>query len=164
MRLPKQLSSRDALLAPKLALVERFITESGLKPGQNFSQMARSKKFGRAGSPGMAQGQGKGEGTAGSSGFAVRDSSSLNVMGNEMRASRSRATARQTSPLGAGLGSPTTASSRTDPDKSDTMKNLNPVNRQSGNVTTEAGLDEYHDVVESYFKAITAPKPKGNTP
>jgi len=116
----------------------------------------------------MAQGQGKGQGTAGTSGFAVRDSSSLNVMGNEMRASRSSATARQTSPLGAGLGSPTTASARSDPDKSDTMKNLNPVNRQSGNVTTEAGLDEYNDVVESYFKAITTLKPlkppKGNPP
>lgn len=139
----------------------------GMKPGQNFSQMARSRKFGRAGSPSFAQGmsQGKGDGTSGSSGYAVRDSSSLNVMGNEMRASRSRATARQTSPLGAGLGNPTLASSRTDPDKSDTMKNLNPVNRQSSSVSTEAGLDEYNDVVESYFKAITAPKPpKGNTP
>ena len=135
-----------------------------MNPGKNFAQMARSRKFGRAGSPGMAQGQGKGEGTAGSSGFAVRDSSSLNVMGNEMRASRSRATARQTSPLGAGMGGPTTASSRADPDKSDTMKNLNPVNRLSGSVAAEAGMDEYHDVVESYFKAITAPKPSSAEP
>lgn len=133
----------------------------GMKPGQNFSQMARSRKFGRASSPGFAQSQGQaqGEGVSGSSGFAVRDSSSLNVMGNEMRASRSRATARQTSPLGAGIGTPSLAGSRNDPDKSDTMKNLNPVNRQSGNVSTETGLDEYNDVVESYFKAITTKKP-----
>lgn len=137
----------------------------GMKPGQNFSQMARSRKFGRAGMSGFAPGPAQGEGTSGSSGFAVRDSSSLNVMGNEMRASRSRATGRQSNPLGAGVGGPTTASSRTDPDKSDTMKNLNPVNRRSGSVSTEAGLDEYDDVVESYFKAITAPKPpKGNSP
>ena len=137
----------------------------GMKPGQNFSQMARSRKFGRAGLPGFAQGMAQGEGAGGSSGFAVRDSSSLNVMGNEMRASRSSATARQSSPLGAGKGGPTTASTRLDPDKSDAMKNLNPVNRQSGSVSTEAGLDEYNDVVESYFKAITTKKPpKGNTP
>lgn len=137
----------------------------GLKPGQNFAQMARSRKFGRAGLPSFAPGMGQGEGMTGSAGFAVRDSASLNVMGNELRASRSSATARQSSPLGAGLGGPAFAGARTDPDKSDTMKNLNPVNRQSGSVATEAGLDEYNDVVESYFKAITAPKPpKGNTP
>jgi hypothetical protein len=139
----------------------------GMNPKNNFAQMARSRKFGRANSPGSSQAQGsaQGEGTSGSSGYAVRASSSLNVMGNEMRASRSSATARQSNPLGAGAGTPTTTLSRNDPDKSDTMKNLNPVNRQTGNVTTEAGLDEYQDVVESYFKAITAPKPsKGNTP
>jgi hypothetical protein len=44
---------------------------------------------------------------------------------------------------------------KTEIEKSDAMKGLNPVNRQSGAVASETVLEEYNDVVENYFKAIT---------
>ena len=38
------------------------------------------------------------------------------------------------------------------------MKGLNPINRQSGAVSSEATIEEYNAVVESYFKTITTKK------
>jgi histone H3/H4 len=40
------------------------------------------------------------------------------------------------------------------------MKGLNPVNRQSAANASEAVIEEYSDVVENYFKAITTKKEK----
>ena len=40
------------------------------------------------------------------------------------------------------------------------LKGLNPVNRQSAAVSSETVIEEYNDVVENYFKAITTRKEK----
>jgi hypothetical protein len=40
------------------------------------------------------------------------------------------------------------------------LKGLNPVNRQSGANSAEAVMEEYNDVVENYFKAITTKQEK----
>ena len=59
-------------------------------------------------------------------------------------------------PCIAGALAGTTAAA--DPDKADVLKGLNPVNRQSGAVASETVIEEYNDVVENYFKAITTKK------
>jgi hypothetical protein len=130
--------------------------QRSMPPEKNFAQMSRSKKFGLPGKPG--RGPGEGEGMMGSSGYAVADGSKLDVMGNEFKPSRNSATARQSARMGKGAGEIAGIGSAGEIDKPDVIKGLNPVNRQSGAVATEAGVEEYHDVVEGYFKAITTRK------
>jgi ElaB/YqjD/DUF883 family membrane-anchored ribosome-binding protein len=130
--------------------------QRSLAAGNNFAQMARSKKFGRAGRPGFGLAQG--EGMTGSSGYAVADGSQLAVMGNEFAPSPSSATAKQAARVGKGAGTLAGVGSAGDAEKPDVLTGLNPINRQSGAVATEAGIEEYTDVVEGYFKAITTRK------
>ena len=130
--------------------------QRSMPPGKNFAQMSRSKKFGLPGKPGLGLGQG--EGMMGNSGYAVADGSKLDVMGNEFKPSRNSATAKQSARMGKGAGALAGIGSAGETDKPDVLKGLNPVNRQSGAVATEAGVEEYHDVVEGYFKAITTRK------
>jgi hypothetical protein len=58
-----------------------------------------------------------------------------------------------------GKGNAALASNMTGtPDKPDVLKGLNPVNRQSGSVASEAVIEEYSDLVDSYFQTITTRK------
>jgi hypothetical protein len=127
-----------------------------MNPGKNFAQMSRSRKFGQPGQRG--RGQGPGEGQTGASGFAATDGAPLNVMGNEQAPSRGNASARESSRFGKGAGPLTSSSGHPEADKADAMKGLNPVNRQSGAVSSETALEEYSDLVDTYFKAITTKK------
>jgi hypothetical protein len=128
----------------------------GMNPGQTFTQMSRSRKSGL--SLARSLGLGLGQGQSGSSGYAMVNGSSVDVMGNEPRAQRGNATARQSSRLGQGAGTPAGYNPATETDKADVLKNLNPVNRQSGAVASETLLEEYSDLVDHYFKAITTKK------
>ena len=83
----------------------------------------------------------------------------MNVMGNESSANRSGAASRQSSRFGKGAGGLAGGQERTGAGKSDVMKGLNPVNRQSGAVSSETTIEEYNDVVENYFRAITTKNP-----
>ncbi|MGC3960746.1 MAG: hypothetical protein QM813_23265 [Verrucomicrobiota bacterium] len=130
--------------------------QRSLQPGKNFAQMARRRKFGLA--EGQGLGLAKGDGMTGSSGYAMADGSKLAVMGNEFAPSRSSATAKQAARAGKGAGTLAGAGSAGETDKPDVIKGLNPINRQSGAVATEAVISEYNDVVEGYFKAITTKK------
>jgi len=123
--------------------------QRGMKPGRNFAQMAQSRKFGRPGRTGRGL-----EGMGGSSGYAVADASSLAVMGNEFKPSRTSATARQSAQVGKGAG-PEGQGLAAESSPSVALSGLNPVNRQSGNVESGMTLEEYNDIVEGYFKAIT---------
>ena len=125
-----------------------------MNPGKSFSQMARSRKFGRATGQGQSA-QGEGEGEMGTSGYAVTSGQTMDVLGNESFISRSDAASRDSSKLGSGKGKPEQSGSNLVLDKSDVLKGLNPVNRQSGAVAAESVIEEYNEVVEKYFKAIT---------
>ena len=130
--------------------------QRGMNPGKNFSQMSRSRKFGFGKGEGL--GLAMGQGQSGSSGYAVMDGSKLDVMGNEFAPSRGNATAKQPSRVGKGAGTLAGNPGGLDTDKADSVKGLNPVNRQSGAVASETIIEEYNEVVESYFKAITTKK------
>lgn len=130
--------------------------QRSMNPGSNFAQMSRSRKFGRGIGQGM--GMGMGEGAEGTSGYAVMNGGTMNVLGNELAPSRGSATARQPSRAGSGAGILAGKGGRSGSEKPDVMQGLNPVNRQSGAVSSENTIEQYNDVVENYFKAITTRK------
>jgi hypothetical protein len=137
--------------------LDTYLRLERMNPNNNFAQMSRSRKFGSALGSGRASGQGQGE--QGSSGFAMMDGSAPDVLGNETSARNSSKTSRQSSRFGKGAGV-LAGGGKGEPGNPDALKNLNPVNRQSGAVSSETVIEEYNDVVENYFKAITAPKEK----
>ena len=134
--------------------LDNYLQLLRMNPGKNFAQMSRSRKFGM----GFGPLPGMGPGAAGGSGYAVMDGSKLAVMGNEFMPSRGSATGKQPSRLGKGAGTLAGGPGGLETDKPDSLKGLNPVNRQSGAVASETVIEEYNDVVESYFKAITTKK------
>jgi ElaB/YqjD/DUF883 family membrane-anchored ribosome-binding protein len=137
--------------------LDTYLKLQRLNPGNNFAQMSRSRKFGFG--KGNSPGQGQGEGMMGSSGFAVMDGSNPNVLGNESSANNGNAAARQSSRFGKGAG-PLATGGKGVVEKPDVLKGLNPVNRQSAAESSETVIEEYNDVVDSYFKAITTKQEK----
>ncbi len=142
---------------PSSKELDTYLRLQRMIPKQNFAQMSRSRKFNSPG--GRGREGGKGEGAMGSSGYAMADGSKPNVLGNESRTVRGVKTARTSSRFGKGMGDLAGGDSG-EIGKSDALKNLNPVNRQSGAVASETMIEEYNDVVENYFKAISARKEK----
>jgi hypothetical protein len=130
--------------------------QRGLNPGNNFAQMGRSRKSGVGSGRGL--GQGLGQGDSGQSGSAMMDGARVDVLGNEARAERGRPAARQSNRQGQGLGAVALNDAGLQTDNADVLKNLNPVNRQSGAVAAEAPIEEYSDLVDHYFKTITTGK------
>ena len=79
----------------------------------------------------------------------------LDVLGNESFITRTQAAERTSAKASAGAGKPGDELAGVKHDKTDALKNLNPVNRQSGAVKAESLVEEYSEVVDRYFKAIT---------
>lgn len=142
---------------PSCDELDAYLTLQKLQPGNNFAQMARSRKFGFG--KGNRPGQGQGEGMMGTSGFAVMDGSKPNVLGNESSARNGNAAARQSNRFGKGAGQ-LSAGEKGVVEQPDVLKGLNPVNRQSAAASSETVIQEYNEVVDSYFKAITTKQKK----
>jgi hypothetical protein len=136
--------------------LDNYLRLQKMNPGRNFAQMSRSQKFGS----GMGRGSqgGKGEGQSGSSGYAMADGGAMKVMGNESFLTGSQSS-RQSGKYGKGPGA-SAGGDHGEIAKTDALKGLNPVNRQSAAVSSESVIGEYNDVVENYFKAITTRKEK----
>jgi hypothetical protein len=137
--------------------LDTYLKLKKMNPNQNFAQMARSRKFGSPAGRGRA-GE-KGQGAEGSSGYAMTDGSTPKVLGNESSPRTGTKTARTSSRFGKGAGE-LAGGGNGEPGKPDVLKNLNPVNRQSGAVAAETVIEEYNEVVENYFKAISTRKEK----
>ena len=82
--------------------LDTYLKLQRMNPGNNFAQMSRSRKFGFGNGP--RPGRRQGEGMMGTSGYAVMDGSSLNVLGNESSVRNGNAAARQSSRFGKGAG------------------------------------------------------------
>jgi hypothetical protein len=136
--------------------LDTYLKLQRMNPNNNFSQMSQSRKFGFGKGRGRAGSQG--EGAMGMSGYAVKDGSALNVVGNES-SPREGKTSRQSSRFGKGTGTLAAGAAGTKESPSG-LSGLNPVNRQSGAVASEAIVEEYNEVVENYFKAITTGRGK----
>jgi len=145
---------------PNAGELDSYLQLQKMNPGHTFAQMARSRKFGLG--RGQGQGQGEGEGESGRSGYAMRDGSNMKVLGNEnSQHDSNKGSSRQSSKFGKGAGA-ALAGSQGQTSEPDTIKGLNPVNRQSSAVSSESVIEEYNDVVENYFKTITTRKEPAN--
>jgi hypothetical protein len=139
--------------------LDSYLRLQRLTPGNNFAQMSRSKKFGSGKGYGMGGSGGSGEGEMGSSGYAVSAEQNMEVMGNENFVSNSNALSRQSSKFGHGAAAQG-AAARGETGNPDVLNGLNPVNRHSAANSSETINEEYHDVVDNYFKAIATKKEK----
>jgi uncharacterized protein YoxC len=135
--------------------LDNYLKLQRMNPKQNFAQMSRSRKFGFGFGRGRAAGQG--EGTTGTSGYVMTDGSTAEVLGNEISAQSGGRASRQSARFGKGAGA-LAGLGNGEISPPDTLKNLNPVNRQSGAVASETVVEQYNDVVENYFKTITTKK------
>ena len=122
--------------------------QRSVKPGSNFKQMMQTRKFGSGSKPGFS-----GEGNGGSDGYAVTTGPNPNVMGNEPNITESdKAEVRGN---GRNKATPDGANPEVALDKPDMVKGVTPVNRESEAVQGETSIEQYSDLVEKYFKALT---------
>ncbi len=122
--------------------------QRALKPGSSFKQMMQCRKFGTGSKPGSS-----GQGNGGTDGFAVITGPNPNVLGNESRISESEKARMNGN--GKNKAEPNAADPKVALDKADVIKEVNAVNRESEAVQGETSLDQYNDLVEKYFKALT---------
>lgn len=122
--------------------------QRGMKPGMSFKQMMQCRKFGTGSKPGFG-----GQGNGGSEGYAVAAGENPNVLGNETSISESEKA--KLNGNGKNKASPNVADPKVALDKPDVVQGVNPVNRESEAVQGETSLEQYSDLVEKYFKALT---------
>ena len=115
----------------------------------------QTHKFGSGYNPGTGE-----KGNGGSDGFAVTAEQNPNILGNEALPTNS-----DKADMG-GDGKNKTPPDAAKPDvaldKNDVVHGVNPVNRESEAVQSETMIQQYHDLVDQYFKAITK-EPKKET-
>jgi hypothetical protein len=136
-------------------LDQQMSIQRSMNPGNSFQQMMQTRKFGN--SRGFKQGQGA-QGNGGSDGYAVITGQNPNVMGNESMISESEK-AQQDGP-GRNKATPNAAEAPAAIDKADVVRGMEAINRESGAVQGEAGIEQYTDIVDRYFKTITKPAQK----
>jgi hypothetical protein len=135
--------------------LDQYLTvQRSMKPGNSFKQMMQTRKFGNGNKPGMGSGKGNG----GKDGYAIITGPNANVLGGETRISESEKSA-QGGP-NKNKAKPDGATATAAVDKQDVVNGVQPVNRESSAVQGEAGIEQYGDIVEKYFKAITKPTQK----
>jgi hypothetical protein len=123
--------------------------QRGMTPGKNFKQMMQTRKFGNGSKPGFSPGKGNG----GSDGYAVTMGENPNVLGNETRLSESEKA--KASGNGKNKTPPNAEDAKVELDKPDVVQGVNAVNRESEAVQGETSIEQYSDLVEKYFKALT---------
>ena len=135
--------------------LDQYMSIQAGMPGKGtFKQMMQSKKFGGRGfKPGTGQ-----MGTGGRDGQAVYTGPNANVMGNESRVSD--ADKAKLNGAGKNQATPDGATAPVALDKADVVNGVNAVNRESGAVQGETMIEQYSEIVEKYFKAITKPAKK----
>jgi hypothetical protein len=123
----------------------------GMNPGRNFQQMMQSRKYGTGSQSG---GFGRGQtGMGGESGYAMSAQPESPVLGNESKIQNSKASRPGSKGHSQMKADAEPISSTTE--KADATKGIQPVDRQSDAVQVESPIEQYSDLVEKYFKAIT---------
>jgi hypothetical protein len=116
--------------------------------GGNFRQMMQTRKFGSGSKPGFGS-----QGNGGTDGYAVMTGPNPHVLGNETSISESAKAELS------GRGKNNAPASGAQPDvaldKADVVEGVQAVNRESEAVQGETTIEQYSDLVEKYFKALT---------
>ncbi len=127
--------------------------QRSMKPGKNFKQMMQSQKFGNGRKPGTKAGKGMG----GKDGYAIIDGPQANVMGSEKPITESE---KAQSGTGPNKAKATGAEAKAAVDQQDVLPAAPALNRESSAVQGETGIEQYSEIVDRYFKAITKPEVK----
>gem|GEM_PF-6810045 len=90
-------------------------------------------------------------------GYAIIDGPQANVMGSEQPIMEST---KAQSGTGPNKAKATDAGATAALDKQDVVPSMAPVNRESTAVQGEAGIEQYSEIVDRYFKAISKPETK----
>lgn len=140
-----QCNGKDGELSGELD--QALSIQHSLKAGNSFRQMMQTKKFGQGQRPGQAQG------ADGRDGYAMQIGPTANVLGNESRITDSERA--RTSGQGRQKAPATGVQPEVALDKADVMRGLQDANRESEAVQGETGFEQYRDIVEKYFRAIS---------
>ncbi len=133
---------------------QRLRLTRGMLAGNTFSQMSQCRNFGLGTNPGMSQGGG-GMGLGGRMASGMQNGPQMSLLGGESQlgrpqkesVARSNAQSQGTPSPGAG-----TSDSTDDPGRG----GLTERSRPAGSAAGDAALDEYSDVVDAYFRKLTA--------
>ncbi|HEY2343836.1 MAG TPA: hypothetical protein VGH90_12420 [Chthoniobacteraceae bacterium] len=120
--------------------------------GNSFKQMMMSRKSGR-GQSGFGLGR---AGQGGRSGSAMMMGPNANVLGNESAVSHE---SNRPVEKGQSHARPLDQTKLPGSEKADVLHDVPAMNRESSAVESESSFDQYGDLVEKYFKAITKPAP-----
>ena len=131
--------------------------QRGMKPGSSFKQMMQCHKFGSGSKPGKGD-----QGKDGRDGYAIISGQNPNVLGNE--ALPSDTDKAQTDGNGKNKTPPAVVKPEVALDRSDVVHGVNPMNRESEAVQSETIIQQYSDIVEKYFKALTKDPKKEKKP
>jgi hypothetical protein len=129
--------------------------QRGMNPGRSFKQMLQSHKFGSGQQSGHSS-----DSDGGRDGYALSADQEPNVLGNEAlpkESDRAKANGQ-----GRNKATPDGAKPEVALDKNDVVHGVNPLNRESEAVQGETIIQQYNDLVDQYFKAITK-EPKKDT-
>jgi len=128
--------------------------------GSSLAQMEACQKFGLGQNrfPRMSKSPGQGQG----SGYSMNSSAQPTVLGSEMINPKGPKKSSKSSSDGSQSGENAAATAAAlKQDQPDVMKGLNPEDRKTGAISSEGAVEEYHEVVDEYFKTITrAPRAK----
>lgn len=126
--------------------------QRGMNPRANFGQMMKCRKFGNGNGKQGKMGMG-GQGEGGRDGYAIISGENPNVLGNE--ALPSNTDKANTDGNGKNKTPPNVVNPEIALDKNDVVHGVNALNRESEAVQSETIIQQYSDLVEEYFKAIT---------
>ena len=150
-----QCNAKGAVMAMNNELDQYLSIQRGLNPGKSFKQMMQCHKFGSGFKPGMGA-----QGNGGRNGYSIISGQNPNVLGNEALPGP----ADRTQKGGNGKGQPPPKVPAVTLDKSDVAHDVNPVNRESEAVQSETIIQQYSDLVDEYFMAITKEPKKEKKP
>lgn len=126
--------------------------QRGMNPGRNFQQMMQCRKFGSGKEPGSGMGIGA-TGMGGESGYAMSAQPDAAVLGNESRMQDTKSSRPGSKGYSQMKADAEPVPSTTE--KADATKGIQPVDRQSDAMQVQSPIEQYSDLVEKYFKAIT---------
>ena len=128
--------------------------QRSMPPGKTFRQMMQSHRFGNGSHAGGGM-----SGNGGRDGQAIITGTNAHVLGGESALSNDRDS--KTSGNGKNRATPSAGEAPPSLDKPDVIHGVNAVNRESEAVQGESTIDQYSDIVEKYFKALTKEPSRG---
>jgi hypothetical protein len=129
-------------------LDQRMSIQRSMNPGNSFKQMMQSRKFGSGSKPGQGA-----MGNGGKDGYVMQSGPNANILGNEARVSESEKARMNGN--GKNKAQPNPGSPEVAIEGTDVVRGMTDTSRESEAIQGETTVDQYRDIVDKYFKAIT---------